>query len=137
MIVFNGVLISGAPFSLMPQPSKSPALETVRPEDRRRLIANEQVCIGWIQVGLAFLAVALGTKAAFGLDQTPFFATAGALLFVVASVLMFVQTSRRALSVQSWIIDNNILGPSCRGIFVIAASLTVGAVSTGILFWLF
>ncbi len=114
--------------------SISPSVELV---DRRRLIAHERAFLELIQAGLVFLAIALMTKAAFGQDQSPLAVTAGAMLFVIASISMFALTIKRTFQVQRWIVENNVADASCLGMLIIATLLAAGAVSTGILFWVF
>lgn len=127
----------GAPFFLMSDLSKSPNSPNRRLADRRRLLAHERAFAGWIQAGLVFLAIALITRAVFGPDQSPLAVTAGAALFVIASIAMCALAIAHALRVQRWIVENNVADASSWGMIIIAMLLAAGAISTGILFWLF
>ena len=60
------------------------------------------MCIALIQAGFAGLVVALGTKAALGPDQSPLIGTASAMVLVIASNLMFVQTMKHVFNRRSF-----------------------------------
>jgi len=117
--------------------SKSPNSPNRRLADRRRLLAHERAFAGWIQAGLVFLAIGLITRAVFGPDQSPLAATEGAAFFVIASIAMSALAIAHALRVQRWIVENNVADASSWGMIIIAMLFAAGAISTGILFWLF
>jgi putative membrane protein len=102
----------------------------------RTILANERTFASWMRTGMACVGVALGLKAVFGSTDHPLIAKAVAELFIITAVLIFGSAASRGYLAQKRIDDHDTTAKSHWGMVITAASLTVGAIASGIILWL-
>lgn len=116
--------------------SQSSAAQRTDWAEDRTILANERTFASWMRTGMACIGVALGLKAVFGSTDYPLIAKAVAELFVLSAVVIFGSATRRCYRAQQRIDDHDTNAQSHRSMVLIAASLTVGAIATGVILWL-
>lgn len=101
----------------------------------RTLLANERTYGGWMRTGLAALAIALGSHAIFNMAEITWAAKAGASLFVLIAIVIFVSAHRNAYQIIDRFDRHEITTIRTRHLRVITALLVTGSLILGVLLW--
>lgn len=102
----------------------------------RTLQANERTFAGWMRTGLGSVGVAIGLKAVFGAFEPTWAAKAVASVFIAVAVVLFIMAARNATLTKERLTDHAAEAPRPRSFFLIAGSMTLGALGTGVVLWL-
>lgn len=102
----------------------------------RTLLANERTFAGWIRTGLASVGVGLGFQALFARAENIYLAKAGASVFVVIGVAIFLMSFLAARRVIRRLEAHSAEPIPRSRLGGVAIALSAGAAMLGILLWL-
>lgn len=103
----------------------------------RTVLANERTFAGWMRTGMAGVAIAVGLRAIFGDVGSSFYpARIAATIFILVACYVFWEARSRAAATLKRLSDHQARPIPTHNITIIAVSLIVGALATGLLLWL-
>lgn len=102
----------------------------------RTILSNERTFAGWMRTGMASIALALGLKAVFKDTDYPLVAKSVAELFVVVAILIFWAAVSQSRKTQKRMNEHDVQAQSYQRMTILAGTLTLGAVATGVILWL-
>lgn len=102
----------------------------------RTMLANERTFAGWMRTGMACVALALGLKAVFNDTDYPLVAKSVAEVFILVAILIFWAAVTKCRQTQRRLDDHDVSAQSYKRMTTLAAILTFGAASTGVILWL-
>lgn len=101
----------------------------------RTILANERTFAGWMRTGMACVALALGMKALFGEFEPTWMAKAVTSMFILLAVFIFWAAQNSAARTLKRLTDTEACAQPLNRTRLIAAFLSIGAVSTGAILW--
>ncbi len=101
----------------------------------RTIMANERTFSSWMGTGLGAIAVAIGLKAVFGAFEPTWAAKLVASLFLLIAIALFWSARHQACRTLERLQDNDAEAMPTKSFTRLAVMMSVGAISTGIIFW--
>lgn len=121
--------------------SDEPDRKTRWAEDRtdwaedRTILANERTFAGWLRTGMAAVAVAIGLRAVFRDADATWLPKGVATVFILAALVVFWSARRNAVKAQRRLNAHKAEIQTTRVFTLVAVTLSVGAVATGVVLW--
>ncbi len=101
----------------------------------RTVMANERTFAGWMRTGMASLGIAIGLSAVFKEAEPTWVAKSVAMIFILIALIIFQMARRAACKVQTRLDSHRAEPPGTKGITLLTAIFSTGALATGAILW--
>ena len=103
----------------------------------RTIMAVERTMASWMGSGMGLIGLGLGLRALFGQFDPAWLPKAMATFFMVLAIIVVQGAKRRMCSAINRMSANFVKAPSTRGMEIVAAGISAGAVMVAVGIWLF
>lgn len=101
----------------------------------RTMLANERTFAGWMRTGMASAALGLGFNALLRYNSQDLLAKAGATVFALLAIGIFVIAYRNARDIKKRLDSHSAEPISSRQMGLVCTGLTIGVVIMTIVLW--
>jgi putative membrane protein len=101
----------------------------------RTIMANERTFSSWMGTGLGAIGVAIGLKAVFGAFEPTWAAKLVASIFIAVAIAIFWSARRQACKTLTRLNERDVEATPTRSFTLLASTMTVAAIGTGIILW--